>query len=170
MRRAIGVVGIVAACAAVLAPQVDACGDKSLSAGGIKMQRARAAVYPAAVLIYSQPNSRIQAAAREMKLQESLRQVGHKYREVATLADLDGALASGQFNVVMADFADLTEVQSRIAASTSRPATIGVAYKLTKAETQEAAKTCRFMVKVPSRGAQVLDTIFDALRSKSKVG
>lgn len=169
MRRAL-VVGLIATCASVFAPQVDACGDKSLSPGGIKIQRARAAAFPATILIYAQPNSRIASATRELKLQESLRQVGHKYREVTSLADLDSALGSGQFNVVMADFADLTEVQHRIAAYSSRPATIGVAYKLTKAEKQEAAKTCRFMVNVPSRSAQYLDTIIEAVRSKSKAG
>ena len=169
MRSAL-VVGLIAASAVVFGPRVDACGDKSLSPGGIRFQRARAALYPATILIYAQPNSRMTAAARELKLQDSLRAVGYRYREVNSLADLDSALASGQFNVVIADFADVAEVQNRIAASVSRPATIGVAYKLTKAEAHEAAKVCRFMVKVPSRAAQYFSTITDAVRSQNKAG
>ena len=45
--------GLLVVAAAVLAgPELDACGDKSLSAGGIRMQRALAARYPASVLAY----------------------------------------------------------------------------------------------------------------------
>ena len=169
MRRTL-VIFLVATSAVVCGPSVDACGDKSLSANGIRFQRALAAQFPASVLIYTQPNSRIAAATREMKLQESLRQVGHTYREVSSLSDLDSALGSGKFNVVMADFADLTTVQDRISASASRPAAIGVAYKLSKREVKEAAKMCRFMVNVPSRAATYLGTITDAVRSKNKAG
>jgi predicted LPLAT superfamily acyltransferase len=160
-----------AACLAVVmwafAPDLHACGDKSLSAGGIRMQRALAARYPASILIYTPAASRLSDATRELKLQETLRQVGHTYREVATFAELRTSVDSGQFNIVVADFADVSELQEKLEASPV--VVVPVAYKLTKAETAEAAKQCRFMIKAPSRAAQYLSTIAEAIRSRSSV-
>jgi hypothetical protein len=144
---------------------VDACGDKSLSAGGIRMQRAMAARYPASILIYGPPASRMSDAARELKLQVTLLQVGHKYREVATWSELQSALASGQFNIVMADFGDLADVQVRLQSSPSPPVIIPIAYKLTKTEVADAARQSRFLIKAPSRSSQYLMTIAEAVRS-----
>jgi hypothetical protein len=167
MKRPILVFGVVAATAAMCGTDLDACGDKSLSAGGIRMQRAMAAKYPASVLIYVQPNSSMAAAARELKLQEALRESGHSYREVTSASDLDTALGSGRFNVVVTDLSNMIDVQRRIDASTSHPATVGVAYKLTKAEAKQAAKQYRFVINAPSRTAQYLSTITEAVRSAS---
>lgn len=169
MRRTLVAVCVVAVGVVTFPGDLDACGDKSLAAGGIRMQRALATRYPASILIYSQPNSRITAAARELKLQQTLQQVGHKYREVTTTSEFESALTSGEFNVVMVDYAELATLQQRLALSPSRPAFVGVAYKLTKSEANEAAKQCRFLVRAPSRAAQYLSTIADAVRSKGSV-
>ena len=148
---------------------LEACGDKSLSAGGIRFERARVARYPASILIVAQPNSRMPAAARELKLLQTLQEVGYTYREVTSRADADVALASGQFNVVMVDLAEGTDLQQRVKASPSQPVVVPIAYGLTKAETKQAAKQYRFLVKAPSRSAQYLSTIADAVRSRSSV-
>src|SRR5262245_59693292 len=167
MKRPLVVVGLLAISFVTFGPALDACGDKSLGPGGIRWQRALAAQYPASILIYVRPNSQIAAAAQELKLQDALRQVGHSYREVSTTSELEAALDSGQFNVVLADVSDLPDVQRRVDASRSRPATVGVAYKPTKAEAKEAASRYKFLIKAPGRSAQYLSTIADAVRSKS---
>src|SRR5215204_5003845 len=82
---------------------LSACGDKSLSAGGIRIQRARAARYPASVLIYKPAASPMSDAARELKLQKTLTDLGHKYHEVETASELQAAIATGQYNIVLAD-------------------------------------------------------------------
>ncbi|MBI1876252.1 MAG: hypothetical protein HYS05_20500 [Acidobacteria bacterium] len=107
-------------------------------------------------------------ATRELKLQATLLQVGHKYREVATWSELQSALASGQFNIVMVDFADLADLQTRLASSPSRPAIVPIAYKLTKPEAKEAARQCRYLINAPSRSTEYLMTIAEAVRSTSK--
>src|SRR6266850_365633 len=98
MKRTFAASGLLAAAILALGPDLEACGDKSLSAGGIRMQRALAARYPASILIYTPSASRLPGATRELKLQETLRQVGHTYREVTTLPDLATSVDSGQFN------------------------------------------------------------------------
>lgn len=146
-----------------------ACGDKSLSAGGIRMQRALAARYPASILAYAPPASRLSAATRELNLSDKLREVGHKYREVTTLAELQASAASGQYNIVLADLADVAELQSRFESSPASVVVVPVAYNLTKAEISDASKTCRFMIKAPGRAAQYLVTIAQAVRSRGAV-
>ena len=63
MKRRFGAMLFVAAVMLAAGPELDACGDKSLSAGGIRMQRAMAARYPASVLGYIPSNSSVSAAA-----------------------------------------------------------------------------------------------------------
>ena len=103
MKRRFGAMLFVAAAVLAAGPELDACGDKSLSAGGIRMQRAMAARYPASVLAYVPSNSSVSAAARELKIPETLRQVGHKYHEVASLSELRASVETGRFNIIVAD-------------------------------------------------------------------
>ena len=166
MARTFAAAGLLAVAMASGGSDLYACGDKSLSAGGIRMQRALAARYPASILIYAPPSSRLQEAAHELRLQETLRQVGHKYRDVTSLPDLQTAAATGQFNVVIADLADIPELQRTLGPSSARVAVVAVAYRLTKQETATAAKIFRLLIKVPTHAADYLRTIADAVRTR----
>ena len=166
MRPALIACVVVAVGVVAQRADLDACGDKSLSAGGIKILRATAAKYPASILIYASPNSRVAAATRELKLQSTLQMVGHRYREVTSRTDAEAALASGQFNIVMADFAESADLQQLVKSSSQRAVVVPVIYKPTKAEDQAAKKT-PFLIKAPSRAAQYLTTITDAVKSGS---
>ena len=167
MKRTLVAVGVIVAGLMVFRAAVEACGDKSLSSGGVRLERARAKQYPASILIVAQPDSHMTAAARELKLLHTLEQVGYTYREVTSWADAETALASGQFNVVMADLTYGSDLQQRFASSPSRPVIVPVAYKMTKTETSLATKQYRFLVKAPSTSNQYLSTIADAVRSRS---
>jgi len=169
MKRTFAALGVIVAGLKLFRAGVEACGDKSLSIGGVRLERARAARYPASILILSQPNSRMPAAARELKLQYTLQEVGYTYREVTSVADAEAALASGQFNIVMADVTDESDLQQRLQGSPSRPVVVAVAYKLTKTETSQAQKQYRFLVKAPSTSKQYLNTIAEAVRSRPSV-
>jgi hypothetical protein len=173
MQRTLVAVGLVVVGLVTYRAGVAACGDKSLGPGGIRWQRsepwqrAQAQANPASILIYGQPSSRIATAARELKLQETLRRVGHTFREVATTDEFDAALAAGGFNIIMADVAEVPALQQRVASLPSPPAVVAVAYKMSKTE-KEASKKQRFLVKVPSPPDQYLGTIGAAVRSKGE--
>jgi hypothetical protein len=167
MKRTFVVAGFLTAAALASTADLNACGDKSLAAGGIRIQRALAARYPASILIYTPLASRLSGATRELKLQDTLRKVGHKYREVLTASELQASVDTGQFNIILADFADFTELQQKFESPSSRLVVVPVAYKLTKAETAEAAKQSRFLIKAPGREAQTLGTIVEAVRSRN---
>lgn len=160
---------LTAAVLFVSGSDLGACGDKSLSAGGIRMQRALAARYPASIVMYVPPASRLSGATLELNLRETLLRVGHKYREVATLAELQASVDSGQFNMILADFSDLGQLQQQFGAAPSRVVIVPVAHKLTKPETSEAVKQSRFLIKAPSRAAQYLTTIAEAVRSRNSL-
>ena len=166
MRRALAAVGLVIAGLVFLRAGLDACGDKSLMVGGAKLLRATAKQNPASVLIYGPPGSRIGAAAQKLKLQKTLLRYGHSYLEAPTTSELETALKRGEFNVVMTDLADVTAVQQLVHSLQSRATVVVVAYKLTKAEA-DAARKERFLVKVPSQEVEYLNTIHDAVRSKT---
>ena len=145
---------------------LSACGDKSLAAGGIRMQRALAARYPASVLIFTPRASRLNGAARELDLQKTLRLVGHTYHEVASETDLQAQVDSGHYNILLADIGDAAALQARFESSASRVVVVPVLYKPTKAEAAAAAKQSRFVIKAPGRAAQYLTTIAEAVASR----
>jgi hypothetical protein len=167
MKRTVVAVCFVLAALPAFYAAVDACGDKSLSAGGIRMQRALAARYPASVLAYVPVASRLSVAKRELKLQETLLHVGHKYHEVGSLAELQASVRTGQFNIVIADLADVASLRPNLESAPSRVVLVPVAYKLTKSERGEAAKQCRFLINAPGRAVYYLTTIAEAVRSTS---
>ena len=168
MKRRSVAVALVTLAMLAFTPDIDACGDKSLAPGGIRWQRAMAARYPASVLAYIPPTSRLPAASRELKLPEKLREVGHTYHEVSTLAELHASVGTGQFNIVVADVTQVAEVQSTLRSTSPRVVVIPIAYKLTKAEARELAKQSRFVIKVPSRAVQYLNTVAEAVRSRTE--
>ena len=85
------------------------------------------------------------AADAQLKMQETLRLVGHTYHEVASLTELQASVETGQFNIVVADLGDAADLQRNLRRPPRR--VVPVAYKLTKSETREAAKQSRFLIK-----------------------
>ena len=164
---------VSAACVAVLAltfsSDLTACGDKSLSAGGIRWQRALAARFPASILLYAPATSRLDDASRELRLQRTLQQVGHRYEEVNDLAALESSAATGRYNLVLADAADAATLQQRFQSSHTRVVVVSVAYQLNKVEFETTKKQTRFLIKAPSGAAEYLKTIVNAVRAADKL-
>lgn len=167
MTRTFAAAALLAGLVASAGPDLSACGDKSLSAGGIRMQRAIAARYPASVLMYAPGGSRLIGAALELKLPDMLRLVGHKYREVASLSELETSLATGQFNIVLVDLADVSVLHQKLQSSTSPVVVIPVAHGVTKEQAKQAAKLFRFVIKAPEHPNNYLTTIANAVRSRA---
>jgi hypothetical protein len=167
MKRTFGLLFIAVAVLAT-GPELNACGDKSLSAGGIRMQRAVAARYPASVLAYAPPSSPVSSAARELRLPETLRQVGHRYAEVASLSELRTSIETGRYNLVVVGLGDAADVERNLGPLAARVVVVPVAYRLTKAEVREAASQQRFLIRAPGRDVEYLATIAEAVKFGSK--
>jgi hypothetical protein len=168
MKRTLAAAGVALGLVAGTGTDLSACGDKSLSAGGIRIQRAIAARYPATVLIYAPAASRLPSALHELHFQEILLKVGHTYREVSSSSELQASLTTGRFNIVLAALPDVALVQQHLDASAARAVVVAVTPKLTKAEATDAARLSRFRITAPSHAADYLLTIADAVRAKGR--
>ncbi len=104
-RTTAAVLGALAMGAALLASDAAACGDKFLVIGrGAK--RVAKARHPAAIALYLHTGSPLAAVAKEMRLEKTLRDAGHKVEVVPDETTLQAALASRRLNFVIADWAD----------------------------------------------------------------
>src|SRR5215212_633410 len=128
---------LMAVAAVVLhnAVAAQACGDKFLLLGrGAKFQRAYAAIYPASIVIYAQPQRSAAKAIRDPRLQQDLKLAGHRVSIVESEAALLHALTSERVDLVLTDVADADRTATAGATSTSRPTILPVMYEPTPEE------------------------------------
>src|SRR5262249_59603201 len=111
MRRSL-LVSIVIAFAAVLHnPAVlQACGEKLLALGrGIRFQ-SRHTPRAASVLLYL-PQGATGRPLADPNLESALKEAGHAVRAVTTRADLESALRSNSYDVVLANVTDAPDLE-----------------------------------------------------------
>jgi ABC-type amino acid transport substrate-binding protein len=162
--------GVVLGSAALVSgPAGLACGDKLLAIGrGVRFQRAYAQ-RQANVVIYSNGNQS-GATLRSIKLQSTLKQVGHKLQMAEGPSELKGALQLGKVDVVLADFADLAEITRQLQSAPSKPVVLPVLFKASKTELMAAQREYRFALKAPGDEVQYLLAIDEAMKSRLKIG
>jgi hypothetical protein len=144
---------------------LQACGDKFLMVGrGVKFQRAYAAIHPASIVIYAEPQRHAAKAIRDPRLQSDLKLAGHRVLLVETDAALTRALASEKVDLVLTDVADADQTSKRGAASPSKPVVLPVMYEPTAQEAKdvEARYLCR--LKSSDHVDRYLATIDDAMK------
>jgi hypothetical protein len=168
MRRSIPVLMAVAAVFLQDAGAAQACGDKFVLLGrGVKFQRAYAAIYPASIVIYAQPQRHAAKAIRDLRLQNDLKQAGHRVSLVESQAALARALASERVDLVLTDVADADQTATEGAASPSKPIVLPVMYEPTKEDLQriEARYHCR--LKSSDKADRYLVTIDHAMKVRA---
>lgn len=142
MRR-IFVIGLVSALA-VASVDLGACGDKFLRVGRSARFRRYAAVHPAAILIIK-PVHATRAGIDELK--DMLKQAGHRPLAVDNPADVTRALASAQYDLIIADYADTGAIRKELQSAASEAAILPILYKPTKAVEAEADSQYAWMIK-----------------------
>ena len=150
------------------APVALGCGGK-FAVLGRGMRFGRASKYPASILIYINPASNMPAAAREFKLEKTLKASGHKARVVESPVDLEQALASGKYDIVLADIADSPNVQKVAASAASKPIVVPVLYKPTPTELAAVEKKYGCLIApASSRATELLPVLDQAMQSRVK--
>ena len=105
MRYFLVLVAVTATTLSQGATPLHACGDKLMMLGrGIRFQ-SKHTPRAASVLLYL-PASATGRPLTDPNLESALREAGHAVRAVTMPADLDGALRSGTFDVVLANVTD----------------------------------------------------------------
>jgi len=149
--------------------EAGACGDKFLVAGrGVRNQRAMAPPKPANILIYMNEGSSLPSVVKDGDLQQTLGMAGHKDRIVRSAAELEIALNSEEFDVVLTDLADAAPVQAKIKASKSKPVVLPVVYNASSEQVRAAKQQCGAVVKAPARSSYILAAIDEAVSDKEK--
>jgi hypothetical protein len=160
---------IVALTVVGLASQAtQACGDKFLLVGrGVKFQRAYAAIYPASIIIFAQPQRSAAKAIRDPRLQADLKQAGHRVVLVESEEALARALERDKVDLVLTDAADADRTSRQGATSPSRPTVLPVMYEPTREEAKEVESRYQCWLKSSDRADRYLLTIDDAMKARA---
>jgi hypothetical protein len=124
--------------------EVSACGDKYIRLAA-RLGPAYKAAHHAAVLIYMPQDSVVPAAARKLRLQDSLRRAGHRVEAVDRKADFETALRTRTYDVVLADAAAAGALAPTLLAAPGRPTMIPVFHNRSH-ELDEARKQSRCLI------------------------
>lgn len=169
MRKLLLALTAFAAALALFPGTANACGDKFVVLGrGMRLLSVKASMHPASILIYMNPASHVPAADREFQLQSTLKLAGHKAAAVEDARALDKALASGKYDLVLADFSDAPALEQEVRTSASKAAVIPVVYNPTGTELAAAEKQYSCLVKASKKNHDLLAVVDEAMVSKSK--
>jgi hypothetical protein len=143
----------------------EGCGDKFLRVGrGARFQRGYVAVHPAHILLYAQARSPLAAALRE--IEPALQRAGHKTLMLERPAALPEALRSGRYDLVMADFDEVSSVEQHARVLPVAPAIVPMVKKGKADEAASAEKQFGCFVTSPGKKSDVLaeiDGVMDRL-------
>ncbi len=106
------------------------------------------------------------AGINDPKFQSALRDGGHKLHVVASRQELDEALKTGQYDILLADVADAPALEQTAQSAPSKPVLLPVVYNGTKAEAAAAEKRYGCALKAPGKTAHYLAAIDKAMESR----
>jgi hypothetical protein len=154
-----------------------ACGEKLLLLGrGIRYQ-SRHTPRAAAVLLYL-PQSASGRPLSDPNLESALREAGHGVRAVTTSADLESALRSGSYDVVLANLTDAPDLERAQSVTARNAVVLPAVYLVTpapqqtkqgaKADRDAATKAFGVVVEVPGRPGHYCAAVDKAMELKLK--
>ena len=176
--RQILVAAAIAATVSQSGISLHACGDKLLMLGrGVKFQ-SKHTPRAAAVLLYL-PESATGLALTDPKLESALREAGHAVRAVTSRADLESALSTGTFDVVLANVTQAPELERAQAVVGHNSVVLPAIYLVapgvqpiskqqSKADRDKAAKDFAVIVQVPGRPGHYCHAVDEAMELKLK--
>lgn len=165
MSRRAWVIAAMSAGALVLGQGLAAgCGDKFVLVGA--MARVHRSKFPSRVLVYMNPASRVPAAEKKFHVEATLTAAGHKAKVVETKAEVEKALASGQFDLVLADSTDVPDLLKRCGTSASKPSVLPLLYEPTAQELAAAEKEANCLVRPSNKSSDLLTVIDETMKDR----
>ena len=150
--------------ALLVAQEAGACGDKFLVIGrGVRQQRAQGAVQRASILLYLDAPGHLRAALTESKLEADLKLAGHRLRSAEGRSELAESLASGKYDIVLADISEVAALEQAVGSGSRRPFLLPVIYNPTGEELAEAEAEFSCVMKSPSTKKHYLAVIDEAM-------
>jgi hypothetical protein len=175
-RSALVSIGIAVAVLAQNPTLLNACGEKLLLLGrGIRFQ-SRHTPRAASVLLYL-PQSATGQPLTDPNLESALKEAGHAVRAATTSADLESALRSGSYDVVLANITDAPDLERAQAVTAGNAVVLPAVYLVapapqakqqSKADRDNASKAFGVMVEVPGRPGHYCAAVDKAMELKLK--
>jgi hypothetical protein len=149
--------------AAASAERVAACGDKYLNLGlGTHYRRSSAERRSAAILIYANTGTELSRLLAAFSVEAAMRKAGYEPLFAFSNADLDAALRTRRWDVIVVDGHDTPSVVQRLQ-KTAGPHVVPVLSRPTKNELKQAELTYDTVLNTPSRNRAFVDVVDDAL-------
>jgi hypothetical protein len=144
MFRRLAVFGVAATMCLAFWTDLSACGDKFMRVGRSASARRYAALHPSSILIYRPAGSTTQGMTDFEKL---LQQAGHGPRVLQRGEGVAPVLASANYALVIADYADVEMLKSHLAGATSIPAILPILGKSDKGVEAQIRKEFHCLIK-----------------------
>ena len=170
MRRTpIWLAAILVGAAALAARTAAACGDKFVVLGrGVRAEQMWRSAHPGSILLYSNPASRISIADKEYRLASKLKQAGHRILTLQDRTQLDEALTSRGFDIVLTDYTDASAVDQTVPAASPATVVIPVLYKPSAAELAEVESKFGCFVGTSKKDDDLLAVVDEAMTRRVK--
>jgi hypothetical protein len=165
-KRSLLLIGLAAGTLA-LAGDALACGDKLVIVGRGRPKRVKS-LQPAAILVYADPSGVLPAALDAGNLRKDLERAGHRIRSVSTRQELDGALDTGTYDLLLADYKSAPEMETAAQGARSRPMVLPTLYNPTPADFKVAEQKYHCVMKAPSQQKDYLAVVNEALAERAK--
>jgi hypothetical protein len=146
-----------------------ACGDKYVVFGqGVRFQRAYAAAHPANILLYLNPGSKWAAPENRERLLTLLRMVGHRPEAVSTIEELQAAVTTGHYDIVLTEFSAVAPATQTVANVKVRPSIIPMVFEPTRQEMKDIERQNSCAVQVSKRSHELLSVINGVMDQRLK--
>jgi len=161
----------------VLTPvAVHACGEKLLALGRMVRFESRHSPRPASVLLYA-PQGAAGRPLADPNLESALKEAGHEVRAATTVADLESALGTGRYDVVLANITEAPDIERAQAVAAAHAVVLPAIYlfapaqqpkEQAKADRAAASKDFGVLVEVPGRPGHYCAAVDKAMELKLK--
>lgn len=168
MRRLFLALGCATVALLLAAIPAYACGDKLLALNrGLRFQDFRTSRH-ASILMYSHKGSGSSDPHDKGQLQSALISAGHRLQTVAEWGDLDNALKTGHYDLVLVDLINVPQVEESLRTAASPPLVIPLVYEGTNAENKLLKKQYPFLLMAREKNGRYLTVIDRALDAKER--
>lgn len=145
-----------------------ACGDKLVVVGrGLRPKRIKGGP-PASILLYADPKGSLPTALEQGNLRKNLEKAGHRLRSVGTREDLQTALRTGSYDLVLTDFKAASLVETQVKDAPSKPTVLPTLYNPSEAELADAAQAYQCVLKSPGQQKDYMAVVNEALALRTK--
>jgi len=146
------------------ADRLTACGDKYLNLGlGTHYNRSATERRAAAVLVYASAGSELSKLLATLSVEEAMKKVGYQPAIASSSAQLDGALNSRKWDVIVVDGPDTPSVALRLQKTPDPPHLVPVLTRPTKDQLKQAEKIYDTVINTPSKNRVFVDVVDDAM-------